>query len=62
MDGNGRIGRLFTDAALKAVGLDSYGTWCLSRGLARSSSQYKTLLANADAPRQGTYDGRGRLT
>lgn len=61
-DGNGRIGRLFTDAALKAVGLESYGAWCLSRGLARSSSQYKSLLANADAPRQGDRDGRGQLT
>ena len=62
MDGNGRVGRLFTDTALKAVGLESYGAWCLSRGLARSSTQYKSLLANADAPRQGDYDGRGQLT
>lgn len=62
MDGNGRVGRLLTDAALKTVGLDSYGAWCLSRGLARSASQYKHLLANADAARQGDYDGRGQLT
>jgi Fic family protein len=62
LDGNGRIGRLFTDAALKAIGLDSYGAWCLSRGLARSSTEYKRLLAVADAPRQGDYDGRGALT
>ncbi len=62
IDGNGRVGRLFTDAALKALGLESYGIWCLSRGLARSSSQYKLLLSNADAPRQGDYDGRGQLT
>lgn len=62
IDGNGRVGRLLTDAALKAVGLESYGAWCLSRGLARSSTQYKTLLANADASRQGDYDGRGQLT
>lgn len=61
-DGNGRVGRLLTDAALKAVGLDSYGAWCLSRGLARTSSQYKSLLAAADAPRQGDFDGRGTLT
>lgn len=62
IDSNGRVGRLFTDAALKAVGLESYGAWCLSRGLARSSTQYKNLLANADAPRQGDHDGRGQLT
>ena len=62
IDGNGRVGRLFTDMALKAVGLDSYGAWCLSRGLAKSSTDYKTLLAAADAPRQGDLDGRGALT
>ena len=62
MDGNGRVGRLLTDAALKAVGLDSYGAWCLSRGLARSTAQYKSLLAAADVVRQGDYDGRGALS
>lgn len=62
MDGNGRVGRLFTDAALKAVGLESYGAWCLSRGLARTSARYKTLLANADSPRRGDTDGRGNLS
>lgn len=62
VDGNGRVGRLLTDAALKAIGLESYGAWCISRGLARSSVNYKQLLANADAPRQGDYDGRGSLT
>lgn len=62
VDGNGRVGRLLTDAALKAIGLESYGAWCISRGLARSSVTYKQLLANADAPRQGDYDGRGSLT
>lgn len=62
VDGNGRVGRLLTDAILKAVGLDSYGAWCLSRGLAKSSTDYKALLAIADAPRQGDLDGRGALT
>jgi Fic family protein len=61
-DGNGRVGRLLTDAALKIIGLDSCGAWCLSRGLARTSSQYKSLLAAADAPRHSDYDGRGTLT
>jgi Fic family protein len=62
VDGNGRVARLWTDAALKAVGLDSYGAWCLSRGLAKTASRYKDVLANADSPRQGDYDGRGALT
>ena len=62
IDGNGRVGRLFTDVALKAVGLESYGAWCLSRGLAKSSNEYKAFLAAADASRQGDLDGRGALT
>jgi Fic family protein len=62
LDGNGRVGRLLTDTALKAVGLDSYGAWCLSRGLAKSATRYKRLLALADNPRQGDLDGRGALT
>ncbi|MBV1929482.1 MAG: Fic family protein [Gammaproteobacteria bacterium] len=62
LDGNGRVGRLFTDAVLKAVGLDSCGAWSLSRGLAKTTTQYKALLAGADSPRQGDYDGRGALS
>lgn len=62
VDGNGRVGRLFTDAALKAAGLDSCGAWCLSRGLAKTAGRYKALLAGADALRQGELDGRGALT
>lgn len=62
LDGNGRVGRLITDAALKAVGLDSYGVWCLSRGLANKNGRYKKHLAMADQPRQGDYDGRGQLS
>lgn len=62
LDGNGRVGRLISDAAFRAAGLESYGLWCLSRGLARSSGRYKLLLAGADAVRQGDYDGRGALT
>jgi Fic family protein len=62
LDGNGRIGRLMTDAALRAIGIDSYGAWCLSRGLAKTAARYKQLLASADKQRQGDYDGRGDLT
>ena len=61
-DSNGRVMRLFTDAALKAIGLESSGVWCLSRGLARLSSRYKSALAQADVARQGDYDGRGVLS
>lgn len=61
-DGNGRVARLLTDATLEAIGLDSYGAWCLSRGLSRTAERYKSLLALADQPRKGDYDGRGGLT
>ena len=62
LDGNGRVGRLITDAAVKASGLESYGVWCLSRGLANKNGFYKKYLALADQGRQGDYDGRGQLT
>jgi len=61
-DGNGRINRLLTDASLWAIDLQSTGVWCLSRGLARSSEQYKSVLARADKVRQGDLDGRGELS
>ena len=62
LDGNGRVGRLFTDTALKTIGLESKGIWCLSRGLARASDQYKSFLQQADITRQGEHDGRGQLS
>ena len=37
-DGDGRVMRLFTDAWLKAIGMESVGVWSLSRGLARAST------------------------
>jgi Fic family protein len=61
-DGNGRVGRLLLDTTLKALNMEGYGVWCISRGLARASDQYRTLLARADAVRQGDFDGRGLLT
>jgi len=61
-DGNGRVARLLTDSTLSANGIESYGVWCLSRGLARTSDRYKTLLEHADFPRQGDHDGRGLLS
>lgn len=62
LDGNGRVGRLFTDTALSVLGLNSVGVWCLSRGLARSADEYKNALARADFDRQGSHDGRGLLS
>lgn len=62
LDGNGRVVRLWTDAAFRAAGLESVGVWCLSRGLAIYSEKYKNNLAQADAVQQGQTDGRGPLS
>lgn len=62
LDGNGRVGRLYTDLFLKCIGIGGYGIWCLSRGLARSNADYKASLARADHPRKGDRDGRGALS
>ncbi|MCP5169559.1 MAG: Fic family protein [Hahellaceae bacterium] len=62
LDGNGRVGRLYTDLFLKRIGIGACGVWCLSRGLARTNAEYKASLARADYPRQGDTDGRGALS
>ena len=62
LDGNGRTSRLALDCALIAAGLDGYGLWNISRGLARSGDTYKEMLSYADMPRQGNYDGTGALS
>jgi Fic family protein len=61
-DGNGRITRLMTDAMLERAGVGCSGLWRISRGFARRVTDYKRLLQNADAPRQGSLDGRGNLS
>lgn len=62
LDGNGRVARLHTDLLLRAAGVGATGVWCLSRGLARSSADYKGALACADFAREGNRDGRGALS
>ena len=61
LDGNGRVGRLFSDAAFRAEGLDAGGLWSMSRGLARQQAAYQRALAVADARRYDN-DGRGNLS
>jgi Fic family protein len=46
-DGNGRVTRLQSHAALIRLGVDGDGLWTLSRGLARQRSEYYTRLAGA---------------
>lgn len=61
-EGNGRVARLFSDLYLTCCGVEGYGLWTLSRGLARREAEYKRLLAGADAGRRGDHDGRGNLS
>lgn len=62
LDGNGRVGRLFTDQYLRAAGLGGYGLWSISRGFGRDVDAYYHSLFEADRPRKGDLDGRGILS
>jgi Fic family protein len=59
--GNGRVARLMSHAMLMEIGIGS-ALWSVSRGLARSSGDYKRLLMAADEPRKNDLDGRGALS
>lgn len=61
LDGNGRVARLMSHAMLLDLGVGS-ALWSISRGLARSSTEYKRLLMAADEKRKGDLDGRGALS
>jgi Fic family protein len=60
-DGNGRVVRLMSYAALKKIDVGSE-LWSVARGLARKKDGYKALLQAADEPRRGDLDGRGTLS
>ncbi len=61
LDGNGRVVRLMSYAALKNINVGSE-LWSVARGIARQKDEYKSILQSADAPRQGDLDGRGTLS
>ncbi len=61
-DGNGRVARLQSQAAMIRAGLDADGLWTLSRGLARAKPAYYNHLQAADRNRANDYDGRGNLS
>ena len=60
-DGNGRVMRLQSHAALMRMGVGS-PLWAVARGFAREQGAYYARLAAADQPRRGDLDGRGNLT
>lgn len=60
LDGNGRVARLATHAALYRD--FTGGLWSVCRGLARTQQDYYAHLEFADEPRRGDLDGRGNLT
>lgn len=61
-DGNGRVARLHSHAALIQAQVDGSGLWTISRGLARSRSDYYQKLQIADQSRANDLDGRGNLS
>jgi Fic family protein len=61
-DGNGRVARLFSHAAMLQEGVGGCGLWTLSRGLARNRDEYFACLNNADFQRVNDLDGRGNLS
>lgn len=61
-DGNGRVARLQSQAAMIRSGLDTEGLWSLSRGFARARPAYYQHLQAADQPRSNDFDGRGNLS
>ena len=61
-DGNGRVARLQSQAAMIRAGLDTQGLWTLSRGLARAKPSYFQHLQAADQGRANDLDGRGNLS
>lgn len=62
LDGNGRVGRLFTDNYMRCSGLGGYGLWSICRGFGRDTGAYYDALGRADMERQGSSDGRGILS
>lgn len=60
LDGNGRVARLATHAALYRD--FTGGLWSVCRGLARTQQDYYARLEDADEPRRGDLDVRGNLT
>jgi len=61
-DGNGRVARLQSQAAIIRSGLDAEGLWTLSRGFARARTAYYQHLQAADQQRTSDFDGRGNLS
>lgn len=54
---------MYLDYLFQKIGLEGYGLWNLSRGLARNVDEYKKALSIADEPYRGSYDdGRGNLS
>ena len=60
-DGNGRVARLFSHSFFKEIDLGN-GLWSVSRGLARSVTDYRRFLMEADQERWNDWDGRGNLS
>ena len=58
-DGNGRVSRLYLDYLINHAGIEGYGLWNISRGLARNQKNYREYLSLADENATSYNDGRG---
>jgi Fic family protein len=61
-DGNGRVSRLYLDYLMQFIGIQGYGLWNISRGLARNQSEYRKFLSIADEKNESYNDGTGPLS
>ena len=61
-DGNGRVSRLYLDYLINHAGIEGYGLWNISRGLARNQKNYREYLSLADENAASYNDGRGPLS
>lgn len=55
-DGNGRVARIITDAAISRAGAGGNGLWSLSRGFAFNRGDYFQRLADADRACRDSQD------
>lgn len=63
VDGNGRVGRLLSRAALGKCGASGRGLWSLSHAFSQAGIEvYRQTLDRADTTRRGDLDGRGNLS
>lgn len=62
LDGNGRLARIHSEWLFYHCANKHPATQNLNREIFKTVDEYRSKLSLADAPRQGSYDGRGALS